>query len=548
MTDTSFPDPVAPFPDGGELLYGHRTALYSFTEIELPSQPPPLQKLRPIRGGNKRDSIEYTDFPSGSRTRCNRTSVATLPEVESQAQLPPQKLNLVTSSDAYPAEGCDSLMNTDEVEFQKQEGDAGNRWPEAETLALMKIRSEMDYEFRDENPEEPLWEIVSRNLERLGYHRDSKKCKEKFENIYKYYKRTKERKVGSQASNAYKFFSELGALHGPDNNNNPVAETTLLDKTRIQGLSPVEVPTQMVRLGTDSIDFSPDFSSCSSSDDSTSEDISEPINRKRKRKTRKKLQHFLESLMKKVLKKQEQMHKQLIEIIEKREKDWIIREEAWRLQEMERVKRDKEVRAQETSRNIALISFIQKILGKEFYIPQSSVTLYPEENQDEESDKKDNKFDPINRRWPKTEVQALITLRASMDYKFRSTAPKVSAWEEVSLAMASMGYNRSATKCKEKWENINKYFKRTMESGKKRSGNGKTCPYFYELEILYKNGLINPGNSLSVVNKENEDRKGGEIVTTSTLGSNSFSTSETVKNLVEVRFHMQQPDLSSGIH
>ncbi|XP_042477254.1 trihelix transcription factor GT-2-like isoform X2 [Macadamia integrifolia] len=477
MTDTSFPDPVTPFPDAGELLYGHRTALYSFPEMELPSQSP-LQKLRPIRGGNRRDSsMEYTDFPSGSLTHCNGTAVATLSEIEFQPQLPPQKLNLVTGSDAYPLGGCDLLMSTDEVELQEQEGDAGKRWPEAEILALMEIRSEMDSEFRDENPKEPLWEIVSRKLGRLGYHRDSEKCKEKFESIYKYYKRTKERQVGSQASNACKYLNELGALHYPDNNNNnnPIAETALLDKTRNQ------------------------------------DDISEPKNRKRKRKTRKKLQHFLESQLKKVLKKQEQMHKQLIEIMEKREKDWIVREEAWRQQEMERMKRDKEMRAQETSRNIALISFIQKILGKESYIPQSPETLYlEEENQNEECDKKDNKFDPNGRRWPKSEVQALITLRASMDFKFRSTGPKASAWEEVSLAMASMGYGRSATKCKEKWENINKYFKRTMESGKKRPENARTCPYFYELDTLYKNGLINPGNAPAIIKNENGDSKEGK--------------------------------------
>ncbi|KAJ4980358.1 hypothetical protein NE237_031195 [Protea cynaroides] len=537
MTNTSFPDPVMPFPDAGELLYGHRTALYSSPEIELPSHPP-LQKLRPIRG-NRKDSMENTDFSlglnegeneiSGSFTSCNQTAIATLPE------LPPQKLNLVTETDDYSTECYDSLMSINE-ELQEKGGNFGNRWPEAETLALLKIRFEMEAEFRDANPKGPLWEIVSWKLERLGYHRDSKKCKEKFENIYKYYKRTKERQVGNQASNAYKFFNELEALHAPENHKekNPIAETALLDKTRNQGLYPVEVPTQMVRLGTDSIDFSTDFSSCSSSDDSTSEELSESISRKRKRKTRKKLQQLFANLMRKVLKKQEEMHKKILEIMEKREKDWIIREEVWKQQEMERMKREKEVRAQESSRNVALISFIQRIMGKEFNFPQSPETLYMEENQDEECDTKDYKFDPNNRRWPKSEVKALITLRASMDYKFRCTGPKGSVWEEVSMGMVSMGYNRTATKCKEKWENINKYFKRTMESSKKRPRNAKTCPYFYELDIFYKNGLINPGNSPAIVNNEKEDSKGGEIVTTSTPYSNSFSTSETLKNLMEV--------------
>lgn len=38
----------------------------------------------------------------------------------------------------------------------------GNRWPRQETLALLKIRSEMDVAFRDASVKGPLWEQVSR--------------------------------------------------------------------------------------------------------------------------------------------------------------------------------------------------------------------------------------------------------------------------------------------------------------------------------------------------------------------------------------------------
>lgn len=38
----------------------------------------------------------------------------------------------------------------------------GNRWPQQETLALLKIRSDMDVAFRDANLKAPLWEEVSR--------------------------------------------------------------------------------------------------------------------------------------------------------------------------------------------------------------------------------------------------------------------------------------------------------------------------------------------------------------------------------------------------
>lgn len=41
-------------------------------------------------------------------------------------------------------------------------GGGGNRWPRQETLALLKIRSEMDTAFRDATVKGPLWEDVCR--------------------------------------------------------------------------------------------------------------------------------------------------------------------------------------------------------------------------------------------------------------------------------------------------------------------------------------------------------------------------------------------------
>lgn len=38
----------------------------------------------------------------------------------------------------------------------------GNRWPREETLALLKIRSDMDVDFRESNLKGALWDDVSR--------------------------------------------------------------------------------------------------------------------------------------------------------------------------------------------------------------------------------------------------------------------------------------------------------------------------------------------------------------------------------------------------
>jgi len=97
-----------------------------------------------------------------------------------------------------------------------------------------------------------------------------------------------------------------------------------------------------------------------------------------------------------------------------------------------------------------------------------------------------NPLPPSSSRWPKAEVQALINLRTSLDQKYQESGPKGPLWEEISASMRKLGYNRNAKRCKEKWENINKYFKKVKESNKRRPEDSKTCPYFHQLDALYR--------------------------------------------------------------
>ncbi|XVE55157.1 hypothetical protein DITRI_Ditri03aG0137500 [Diplodiscus trichospermus] len=465
------------------------------------------------------------------------------------------------------------------------EGDrsfGGNRWPRQETLALLKIRSDMNATFRDASVKGPLWEEVSRKLAELGYHRSAKKCKEKFENVYKYHKRTKDGQTGKSDGKTYRFFDQLEALENHPSVRPPVAAVSAAPsppqlkpqpQTAIPAVNPPSQPHVSTVPSTTFVSFPqnivppninltvPSFPSAAnpttqpppptttnptvpsfpnisadlmsnSTSSSTSSDLALEGQRKRKRKWK----DFFERLMKGVIQKQEEMQKKFLEAIEKREHERMVREEAWRMQEMARINREREILAQERSiaaaKDEAVMSFLQKLSEQQNpgqassnplpsqqpqppppqlvspvapaapavavrapvppppLVPQPVVTLHASK-----TDNGDQSYQPSSSRWPKVEVEALIKLRTNLDTKYQDSGPKGPLWEEISSAMKKLGYNRNAKRCKEKWENINKYFKKVKESNKKRPEDSKTCPYFHQLDALYREKNKNDSSS-----------------------------------------------------
>ncbi|XP_043721242.1 trihelix transcription factor DF1-like isoform X2 [Telopea speciosissima] len=507
----------------------------------------------------------------------------------------------------------------EDEKLRGEEGDrnlTGNRWPRQETLALLKIRSDMDVAFRDSTLKGPLWEEISRKLAELGYHRSAKKCKEKFENVYKYHKRTKEGRAARPDGKSYRFFDQLQAL---DHNHpsllpplsspkplqsqspaeplpmpvtatpspaaapppplqpmpitatpaaspppmpitaipsaapppprpitaTPAAAASLPPNVVSREIVPASVPTTTTTTAANPM---PNSSSPVTSSSSSEDELGGSRSRSRKRK---KLTAFFEKLMNEVIEKQEMLQKKFLEAIEKRERERVAREEAWKVQEMARMNREHEMIMQERSiaaaKDAAVIAFLQKISEQASPVQSSELLLQLHENQKQNPNpipnsisnpnpnpnpnpsqqqparpaqppsnqaqpsaekmlveisrpQPDNAADsfvatPIggggggggaSSRWPKPEVQALIRLRTSMDVKYQENGPKGPLWEEISASMKKLGYNRNAKRCKEKWENINKYFKKVKESNKKRPEESKTCPYFHQLDALYK--------------------------------------------------------------
>ncbi|XP_034913941.1 trihelix transcription factor GT-2 [Populus alba] len=434
-----------------------------------------------------------------------------------------------------------------------------NRWPRQETLALLKVRSDMDAVFRDSGLKGPLWEEVSRKLAELGYHRSAKKCKEKFENVYKYHKRTKEGRTGKSEGKSYKFFDELEAFQNHPSTQPPTltppppppkaqtasAPITTLPWTNNTAIvshatvpsrtNPMDIVSQSIATPTNNHTISPmPISSnpinpsqnaypsslqnltthllASSSPSSTASDEEFEVSYK-KRKRESNWKDFFERLTRDVIKKQEDLQEKFLETIEKYEHERMAREEAWRMQEMARINREHETLIQERStaaaKDAAVVAFLQKISGQQNSvqtqeIPQPTTTptapppqplqLRPPPTslapviklEVPKRDNGDNFTVSSSSRWPKVEVEALINLRANLDIKYQENGAKGPLWEDISAGMQKLGYNRSAKRCKEKWENINKYFKKVKESNKKRPEDSKTCPYFDQLDALYK--------------------------------------------------------------
>ncbi|XAR62474.1 hypothetical protein NMG60_11017237 [Bertholletia excelsa] len=485
-------------------------------------------------------------------------------------------------------------LSEDEKVTRIEEGDrssGGNRWPRQETLALLKIRSDMDAVFRDSSLKGPLWEEVSRKLAELGYHRSAKKCKEKFENVYKYHKRTKEGRASKRDGKTYRFFDQLEALENqppqgalplprpaqpspatmtvvpampvamalPGTNPPIIAHTTvpstvnpiIVSHSTVQPIvNPTNLPTSAPINLSQGIAISsslPNMSTLNFGSISTSSSTSSDEETERRRKRKRKWEDMFQRLMREVMEKQEEMQKKFLEALERRERERVAREEAWRLQEMARMNREHELLVQERSmaaaKDAALISFLQK--ASELQLPniakvQSQIQIQTQDNpviqappqppppqppqavqqqpppeppqppmlqtppppqpppplttvvKSAENPKSDNGGEKLNfvgtssSRWPKAEVQALIRLRTNLDLKYQESGPKGPLWEEISAGMRKLGYNRSAKRCKEKWENINKYFKKVKDSSKKRPEDSKTCPYFHQLDALYR--------------------------------------------------------------
>lgn len=334
--------------------------------------------------------------------------------------------------------------------------------------------------------------------EEHGYQRSGKKCREKFENLYKYYKKTKEGKAGRQDGKHYRFFRQLEALYGDHITPNNISTS---DSTHLMGNNfhsfhnpnnsnndiPQVPPNQLESFfqAPKHCDDSHSLSLSNSSefDTSSSDAINETNKKKRGGRNRRgwksKIRDFIDIQMRKLMDKQEEWLEKMMKTLERKEQERAMREEEWRKQERERVEREHKFWANERSwieaRDAALMEALNKLTGKDDLKGIGSETI-SNANWRGES-------------WPESEITKMIELRVSMESRFgQSGCLEEVVWEEIAAKMGCFGYDRSGLMCKEKWDRINNYIGKTSKKRKENYSRGSCYNYQGNNEGIYHQG------------------------------------------------------------
>jgi hypothetical protein len=107
--------------------------------------------------------VQQAEMPPPFSPAGQRISVAEAPSPISSRPPAQQQVDELGVSGAvaggFDTEGLAAAASGEEG---ASGGSVGSRWPRQETLALLKIRQDMDAAFRDATIKGPLWEQVSR--------------------------------------------------------------------------------------------------------------------------------------------------------------------------------------------------------------------------------------------------------------------------------------------------------------------------------------------------------------------------------------------------
>lgn len=236
--------------------------------------------------------------------------------------------------------------------------------------------------------------------EEHGYRRSGKKCREKFENLYKYYKKTKEGKAGRQDGKNYRFFRQLDALYSGHTSSNALTDSSMpeaqdlvnslgsyhssivsLQLTNATSNDHETTPHQSQKISDSlSLSSSSDFDTSSSNDncnigttglmvENVSADRSARMKKRRGgRSWKAKIKKFIDLRMRKLMEKQEAWVEKMMRSLEEKERERMLRKEEWRRQEIARTDKEHRLWAEERAwieaRDAALMEALHKLTSR----------------------------------------------------------------------------------------------------------------------------------------------------------------------------------------
>lgn len=385
--------------------------------------------------------------------------------------------------------------------------------------------------------------MISRIMcEEFGYQRSGKKCREKFENLYKYYKKTKEGKAGRQDGKHYRFFRQLEALCG-ENNSNPSPSTIPEAKFGSNSLNHSD-PSQTnqektgmfnykqhhcestVSLSNNSTELE---TSSSSEEDHHNNNVNDEsaAAKRRKRRWKRKIRDFIDSQMKEVMEKQEAWLERVMKTLEEKEKERVLREEEWSRNEAERAEREHKFWAKERAwieaRDSALMEALQKLTGIRVVSSQKELEKPKEEDEEEEEE---GGSEIVHESWEECEMSTLVQIRGEIVHESGYSSEEA-MWEEVATKMASFGYQKTASMCRRKWQNITNphHLKQAGNNNSnvmKRSENSSStrCFYFHTTSP-YNQGQGNTSAAYSNMSQQHQPHASSP--SNSTVGDASHS-------------------------
>lgn len=176
--------------------------------------------------------------------------------------------------------------------------------------------------------------------EEYGYQRSGKKCKEKLDNLFKYYKKTKASNQSNNHGKHYRFFKQLEALYGENN----TANCSLHITNKIPPSQPIQ--------------------SLDDSSSSEEEEEDEQIKRDDINTWSSKIKELVEKQMRRLMEAQESWMDKMVNSIERMEEERASRDEEWQKQELERYEQEERSwafeRAWIEARDGALISALER--------------------------------------------------------------------------------------------------------------------------------------------------------------------------------------------